>query len=122
MILRAAATICFNSPALTRSNIPARLVSCSLIHVLPNRTSPVQFQGTFLSSYQRDIIIEVQHLFRRFHFRTYSLDTVKRKDLVNWSIVIRGDSVAAWCCAHLLTRAGFEPVVERAARPRLPAI
>ena len=31
------------------------------------------------------------------------------------NILIRGDSVAAWCCAHLLTRAGFDPVLERAA-------
>jgi hypothetical protein len=38
------------------------------------------------------------------------------------SILIRGDSVAAWCCAHLLTKAGFRPVLRRTARPRLPAI
>jgi hypothetical protein len=38
------------------------------------------------------------------------------------SCVIRGDSVAAWCCVHLLTKAGFDPVLERSARPRLPAI
>jgi len=38
------------------------------------------------------------------------------------SCAIRGDSVAAWCCFHLLTRAGFNPLLERAARPRLPAI
>ena len=37
-------------------------------------------------------------------------------------ILIRGDSVAAWCCFHLLARAGFNPVLERAPRPRLPAI
>jgi hypothetical protein len=37
-------------------------------------------------------------------------------------ILIRGDSVAAWCCAHLLTKAGFKPALERTARPRLPAI
>src|ERR1700681_2633592 len=37
-------------------------------------------------------------------------------------IIIRGDSVAAWCCVHLLTRAGFNPVLKRTARPRLPAI
>ena len=37
-------------------------------------------------------------------------------------IAIRGDSVAAWCCAHLLTKAGIRPALERAARPRLPAI
>jgi hypothetical protein len=35
---------------------------------------------------------------------------------------IRGDSVAAWCCVHLLTRSGFNPVLERTTRPRLPAI
>jgi hypothetical protein len=35
---------------------------------------------------------------------------------------VRGDSVAAWCCVHLLTKAGFNPVVARTARPRLPAI
>lgn len=37
-------------------------------------------------------------------------------------VVIRGDSVAAWCGAHLLTKAGFKPLLERTARPRLPAI
>lgn len=37
-------------------------------------------------------------------------------------IVIRGDSAAAWCCAHLLTRAGFKPALARTARQRLPAI
>ena len=37
-------------------------------------------------------------------------------------IVIRGDSAAAWCCAHLLTNAGFKPVLHRRGRPRLPAI
>ena len=37
-------------------------------------------------------------------------------------IVIRGDSVAAWCCAYLLTKAGFKPALERTPRPRLPAI
>jgi hypothetical protein len=37
-------------------------------------------------------------------------------------ILIREDSVAAWCCAHLLTKAGFQPALERTARPRLPAI
>jgi hypothetical protein len=37
-------------------------------------------------------------------------------------IVIRGDGAAAWCCAHLLTRAGFKPVLQRIPRPRLPAI
>jgi hypothetical protein len=37
-------------------------------------------------------------------------------------ILIRGDSVAAWCCAHLLTKAEFRPALERTARPRLPVI
>jgi len=37
-------------------------------------------------------------------------------------ITIRGDSAAAWCCAHLLTRAGFKPALDRIPRPRLPAI
>jgi hypothetical protein len=36
--------------------------------------------------------------------------------------VIRGDSVAAWCCAWLVTKAGFKPALERTVRPRLPAI
>src|SRR6202035_3731659 len=38
------------------------------------------------------------------------------------NITIRGDSVAAWCCNHLLTRARFNPVLERTERTRLPAI
>src|SRR5580704_2744059 len=37
-------------------------------------------------------------------------------------VVIRGNSVAAWGCVHLLGKAGFRPVLERTARPRLPAI
>jgi hypothetical protein len=37
-------------------------------------------------------------------------------------IIIRGDSAAAWCCAHLLTNAGFKPMLHRTGRPRLPAI
>src|SRR5277367_1912784 len=37
-------------------------------------------------------------------------------------VVIRGNSVAAWGCLHLLRNAGFRPVLERTARPRLPAI
>lgn len=37
-------------------------------------------------------------------------------------IAIRGDTVAAWCCAHLLKRAGVKPALERAVRPRLPAV
>jgi hypothetical protein len=40
----------------------------------------------------------------------------------NSRIIIRGDSAAAWCCAHLLTNAGFKPVLHRTGRPRLPAI
>ncbi len=40
----------------------------------------------------------------------------------NSKITIRGDSAAAWCCAHLLTNAGFKPVLHRTGRPRLPAI
>jgi hypothetical protein len=38
------------------------------------------------------------------------------------NIVIRGNSVAAWCCAHLLSEAGFKPVLERSDRPGVPAI
>jgi hypothetical protein len=38
------------------------------------------------------------------------------------SVVIRGNSTAGWCCAHLLTKAGFRPTLQRAGRPRLPAI
>jgi hypothetical protein len=37
-------------------------------------------------------------------------------------VTIRGDSAASWCSAHLLTRAGFKPSLERTARQRLPAI
>lgn len=37
-------------------------------------------------------------------------------------IAIRGNGVAAWCCAHLLNKAGVKPALERATRPRLPAI
>ncbi len=37
-------------------------------------------------------------------------------------IVIRGDSVAAWCCAHLLKKAGLRLVVEQSGRSRVPAI
>ena len=39
-----------------------------------------------------------------------------------WSLTIRGDSVAAWCSVHLLTKAGLNPALQRTARPRLPAI
>jgi hypothetical protein len=38
------------------------------------------------------------------------------------NITLRGDSIASWCCAHLLREAGFKPVLERTGRPRLPAI
>jgi hypothetical protein len=38
------------------------------------------------------------------------------------SVLIRGDGVAARCCAHLLVRSGFSVSVERTTRPRLPAI
>src|SRR5258708_19859920 len=38
------------------------------------------------------------------------------------NIVIQGESVAAWCCAHLLKAAGLKPVLRRTARARLPAI
>ena len=37
-------------------------------------------------------------------------------------IVIRGDGVAAYCCAYLLGKAGLEVVLEPVDRPRLPAI
>ncbi len=38
------------------------------------------------------------------------------------SVLICGDGVAGYCCAHLLKKAGFEVVMERADRPRVPAI
>jgi hypothetical protein len=38
------------------------------------------------------------------------------------NVVIRGDGVAAYCCAHLLAQAGFQVSLESADRPRLPAI
>jgi hypothetical protein len=38
------------------------------------------------------------------------------------NILLRGDSVAAWSCAHLLKKAGFHPSLERTGRSRLPAI
>jgi hypothetical protein len=37
-------------------------------------------------------------------------------------VLIRGDGVAARCCAHLLVRAGYSVSVQPASRPRLPAI
>jgi len=38
------------------------------------------------------------------------------------NILIRGDGVAAFCCAHLLRSAGFRVAVERSGRARVPAI
>jgi hypothetical protein len=38
------------------------------------------------------------------------------------SILVQGDGVAAYCCAHLLTRAGCRVSLRRTERPRLPAI
>jgi hypothetical protein len=38
------------------------------------------------------------------------------------SVAIRGDGVAAYCCAHLLRNAGFQVSLERLDRPRVPAI
>jgi hypothetical protein len=38
------------------------------------------------------------------------------------SVLIRGEGVAASCCAHLLSRAGLHPYVEAADRPKVPAI
>src|SRR5215470_16458946 len=37
-------------------------------------------------------------------------------------VVIQGDGIAAHCCAHLLCSAGVQAAMERADRPRLPAI
>jgi len=37
-------------------------------------------------------------------------------------IIIRGDGVAAYCCAYLLSKAGHEVTLEPVDRPRLPAI
>ncbi len=37
-------------------------------------------------------------------------------------VVIRGDGVAAYCCAHLLNKAGLQVVLEHVDRPRLPVI
>jgi len=37
-------------------------------------------------------------------------------------VLIRGDGVAALCCARLLKNAGFRVAMERTARPRVPAI
>jgi 2-polyprenyl-6-methoxyphenol hydroxylase-like FAD-dependent oxidoreductase len=38
------------------------------------------------------------------------------------NVLIRGDGVAACCCAHLLKNAGLRVMVERPDRPRVPAI
>jgi hypothetical protein len=37
-------------------------------------------------------------------------------------VIIRGDGVAAYCCAHLLAKAGFQIEVQTVDRPRLPVI
>jgi hypothetical protein len=37
-------------------------------------------------------------------------------------VVIRGDGIAACCCAHLLTAAGFRVAMEKAERNRVPAV
>ena len=47
----------------------------------------------------------------------------KSKESLNMnSVLIRGDGVAAYCCAHLLGRAGYRIELQPADRPRLPAI
>ena len=38
------------------------------------------------------------------------------------AVLVRGDGVAAYCCVHLLQQAGIPVVLDRPARPRLPAI
>ena len=38
------------------------------------------------------------------------------------SVLIRGDGIAACCCAHLLTAAGVSVTIEAGARARVPAI
>jgi hypothetical protein len=38
------------------------------------------------------------------------------------TVLVRGDGVAAYCCAHLLQQAGISVALERPDRPRLPAI
>jgi hypothetical protein len=37
-------------------------------------------------------------------------------------VVIRGDGIAAYCCAHLLAKAGFRVALKPVERPRLPVI
>jgi len=38
------------------------------------------------------------------------------------NVLIRGNGVAARCCAHLLRNAGFRVAIEQVDRPRVPAI
>src|SRR5215472_12186262 len=38
------------------------------------------------------------------------------------AVMVRGDGVAAYCCAHLLGQAGIPVAMERPSRRRLPAI
>ena len=38
------------------------------------------------------------------------------------NVTIRGDGVAAYCCAHLLNKAGLGANLQRVERPRLPVI
>ena len=38
------------------------------------------------------------------------------------SVLIRGDGVAARCCAHLLGQVGYRVSVERAARRKGPSV
>jgi hypothetical protein len=47
---------------------------------------------------------------------------MKRHRIVMQPVLIRGDGVAAYCCAHLLQQAGIPAVLDRPTRPRLPAI
>ena len=37
-------------------------------------------------------------------------------------VIIRGDGIAAYCCAHLLKAAGIRVSLDQTDRPRLPAI
>jgi len=38
------------------------------------------------------------------------------------TILVRGDGIAAYCCAHLLAQAGVRVALDRPSRPRVPAI
>src|SRR5215471_17038611 len=38
------------------------------------------------------------------------------------TVLVRGDGVAAYCCAHLLEQAGIAVALDRPDRPRLPAL